>query len=70
VDRAQDNVLASILEKLERIEEETTRLTALAHAFVTAEHREKFLTSAGQIWRDATAVGELANRVLRSSSES
>ena len=54
--------LASILKKLERIEEEAARLTALTHAFVTPEHRQEFLNSTAQIWRDATAISELADR--------
>lgn len=62
MDRSQENLLARILEKLERIEEEAARLTALTHAFVTPEHRKEFLNSTGQIWRDATAISELANR--------
>lgn len=43
---------------------------ALAHAFVTAEHRQEFLSSAGRIWRGATEIGELANRAIGSRSES
>lgn len=68
MDRDQEDILVGILEKLERIEEEAARLTALAHAFVPLEHRQEFLSSAGQIWRDATAIGELANRAIGSGS--
>jgi hypothetical protein len=68
VDRTPESILASILEKLERIEEEAARLTALTHAFVTPEHRQEFLSSTGQIWQDATAIGELANRAISSGS--
>jgi hypothetical protein len=68
VSESQGNILANILEKLERIEEEAARLTALTHAFVTPEHRQQFLNSTGQIWRDATAIGDLANRAIGSGS--
>ncbi len=70
MDRTPENILASILEKLERIEEEVARLTALTHAFVTLEHRQEFLSSTGQIWQDATAICELANRAIGSGSYS
>jgi hypothetical protein len=68
VSESQGNLLANVLEKLERIEEEAARLTALTHAFVPSEHRQQFLSSAGQIWRDATAIGDLANRAIGSGS--
>jgi hypothetical protein len=64
---SQENILASILEKLERIEEEAARLTALAHVVVALEHRQEFLSSAG-IWQDATVIGELVSRAIGSDS--
>ncbi len=64
------NILARLLEKVEKIEEEATRLTALTHSFVPAEHRHEFLRSAGQIWQDATAIGELAIQATSSASDS
>lgn len=62
VDGTPKNILVRILEKVERIEEEATRLTALTHSFVPPERREEFLRSASQIWQDATAIGEIASR--------
>ncbi len=67
VDAARENILASVLEKLESIEEEAARLTALAHTFVPPEHRQEFLSSTGQIWEDAAVICELANRAISSS---
>ena len=68
MDESLGNILANILEKLERIEEEAARLTALTHAFVTPEHRQEFLRSTQRIWREATAIGDLANRAIGSGS--
>jgi hypothetical protein len=41
-------------------------LPALAQALVTPKHRQEFLNAVVQIWQDAIAIGELANRAIGS----
>ena len=41
-------------------------LPALAQALVTPKHRQEFLNAVVQIWHDAIAIGELANRAIGS----